>query len=138
MFTRKTALFLALALAVAPFSSALAAQQGGFTNGTAPAGIAASSATPSGFTGPGPAGVTVRQAEAMSDDTPVAMQGSIVQSLGNDKYLFRDATGTMTVDIDHDKWNGQYVGPNDVVDIQGEIDKGWTSTEVDVDRVIKR
>lgn len=90
-----------------------------------------------GFTGPGPSVVTVEQAKSMSDDTNVTLRGYITQSLGDEKYLFKDDTGTITVEIDDDDWRGLQVGPTDLVEIQGEVDKEWTRTEIDVDRVIR-
>lgn len=93
---------------------------------------------PGGFSGPGPAISTVEQAKSMRDDAHVALRGTIVQHLGKDKYQFRDATGTITVEIDDDKWNGQTVGPQDTVELHGEVDKDWNSVEIDVDRVVKQ
>ena len=138
MNNRIPALVLALALSLTPATMGFAAQGGGFT-GTAAAGAATppAAAANGGFTGPGPAVVTVQQAKEMRDDSPVTLRGNIVQSLGDDNYLFRDSTGTITVDIDHKKWNGQQIGPEDTVEIQGEVDKDWTSIEVDVERIIK-
>ncbi|MDI5434721.1 NirD/YgiW/YdeI family stress tolerance protein, partial [Salmonella enterica subsp. enterica serovar Kentucky] len=40
-------------------------------------------------------------------------------------YVFKDATGTINVDIDHKRWNGLTVTPQDTVEIQGEVDKDW-------------
>lgn len=91
-----------------------------------------------GFTGPGTSFVTVEQAKAMRDDSYIALKGSIVQQIGNEKYLFKDNTGTIHVEIDKKIWQGQNVGPNDVVEIYGELDKDWTAIEIDVDRLIKK
>ncbi|CAK7033066.1 MAG: Protein YgiW [Desulfovibrio sp.] len=91
-----------------------------------------------GYTGPGPQVVTVEQAKGMRDDAPVALKGYIVQNLGNEDYLFKDATGTITVEIDHDKWAGQNIGPDDLVQLYGEVDKDWSGVEIDVDRVVKQ
>ena len=103
---------------------------GGFTgNGPAMQG--------GGFSGPGPAVVTVEQARSMRDDSVVHLRGTIVQHLGKDRYVFRDQTGDITVDIDNDIWAGQQVGPQDIVEIFGEVDKDWNSVEVDVDRLVK-
>lgn len=90
-----------------------------------------------GFYGPGPALVTVQQAMGMRDDTPVTLRGHIVQSLGDEDYLFKDATGTIRVEIDHELWAGIQISPNDLVEIQGEVEKEWNKTEVDVARIIK-
>ena len=91
-----------------------------------------------GYSGPGPAIATVEQAKSMWDDSHVTLQGNIVQLLGKDRYLFRDATGTVVVEIDHDEWGGQNIGPNDTVELYGEVDKEWMSVEIDVERVVKK
>lgn len=91
-----------------------------------------------GFSGPGPGFLTVEQAKSMSDDSYVALKGSLVQQTGGEKYLFKDATGTITVEIDNDVWQGQNVGPQDVVEIHGELDKDLFSSEIDVDRIVKQ
>ena len=81
--------------------------------------------------------VTVRQVNEMRDDVPVVVQGKIVQRMGNEKYLFEDSTGTITVEIDDDDWRGQTVMPADTVRLYGEVDRGIFKTEIDVERVEK-
>ena len=51
--------------------------------------------------------------------------------------MFKDATGTVNVDIDHKRWNGVTVTPQDKVELQGKIDKDWNEFEIDVKQVIK-
>ncbi|MDR8274407.1 NirD/YgiW/YdeI family stress tolerance protein, partial [Acinetobacter baumannii] len=41
------------------------------------------------------------------------------------------------VDIDHKRWNGVTVGPQDTVESQGEVDKDWNSVEIDVKQIRK-
>ena len=89
-----------------------------------------------GFAGPGPAITSARQASLMFDDAPVALRGHIVQHLGGEKYLFRDASGTIRVDIDHDRWPPHPITPNNLVELRGEIDRDWHGVEVDVDWII--
>ena len=84
---------LTLAAALALFSTGAHAQFAGGTQ--APAG---------GFKGPGLSVSTVAQALDMHDDSPVVLQGSIQQNLGDEKYLFKDATGTVVADIDNKYW----------------------------------
>lgn len=92
-----------------------------------------------GYKGPGPAFTTVAEAKKMRDDSKVALKGNIIKSLGGDLYLFQDETGTITVDIDMKIWAGQQVGPEDTVEIYGEVEKEWFETdEIDVKRLIKR
>lgn len=91
-----------------------------------------------GYSGPGPALVTVEQAKGMRDDARVALKGNIIQSLGGKHYTFKDATGTITVEISQKRWQGQNIGPDDLVEIHGEIDKDWTDLHIEVKRIIKR
>lgn len=91
-----------------------------------------------GYVGPGPAVVTVEQAKKLKDDAQVTLRGKIVQSLGDDDYLFEDSTGSITVEIDDKRWQGLQVGPDDLVEIQGELDKEMFSIEIDVKRLSKK
>mgnify|MGYP000760690062 FL=1 len=51
--------------------------------------------------------------------------------------MFKDASGTINVDIDHKRWNGVTVTPKDTVEILGEVDKDWNSVEIDVKQIRK-
>lgn len=90
-----------------------------------------------GFTGPGPALSMVKEVLTMRDDSKVTLRGNIVRHFGGDRYLFRDQTGSIQVDIDHDKWKGLRVGVADMVEISGEVDRDRKDVEVDVDRITK-
>jgi len=94
-------------------------------------------ATPAagGFKGPGVQASTVKQALSYKDDTPVVLTGKIERALGDEKYLFTDGTGSVTVEIDDEDWHGITVTPNDTVVISGEVDKGFSKTEIDADSV---
>ena len=48
--------------------------------------------------------VTVAQVKKMSDDSKVVLKGNIVSSLGHEHYVFRDATGTIDVEIENEGW----------------------------------
>ena len=88
-----------------------------------------------GFQGPGLAPSSVAEALQLNDDTPVVLVGQIEKSLGAEKYLFKDASGSVTVEIDNEDWRGVTVTPKDTIVIQGEIDKDFFKTEIDVDSV---
>ncbi len=136
--TRRTRVLRLLAIALtAVFLTAGAAQAGprdhqagGFTGPGA--------AQQGGFTGPGPELITVEKARTLDDDTWVRLRGNITQSLGDKRYTFTDATGSITVEIGKKAWGGQQIAPTDTVEIQGEVDKDWSSTEIDVKRVMKQ
>lgn len=90
-----------------------------------------------GFQGPGVKleQMTVTQALELQDDSQVILVGQIEKSLGNEKYTFKDASGSVTVEIDDDDWKGLSVKPEDTIIIKGEVDKGMFKTEIDVDTV---
>ena len=100
--------------------------------------ICSSSIASAGFTGPTTVEkVTVSQAKDMKDDTHVILQGYIETSLGDEDYLFKDDTGSITVEIDKDVWHGLDVTPKDKIEIQGKIDTHfYKPTEIDVKRVL--
>lgn len=91
-----------------------------------------------GFTGPGPAPATVEQVLCMRNESNVYMQGRILKNLGPEKYIFKDKTGIIFLEIDDSRWGEQQVSPDDVVDIYGRLGKSWTRVEVAVKRVVKR
>ncbi|MGZ0801719.1 YgiW/YdeI family stress tolerance OB fold protein [Kluyvera ascorbata] len=117
-----------LALVSAP---ALAATQGGFS------GPSTTTTQAGGFVGPNGTVTTAANAKTMRDDTWVTLRGNIIERVSDDLYIFKDASGTVNVDIDHKRWNGQTITPQDVVEIQGEVDKDWNSVEIDVKQIRK-
>ncbi len=91
-----------------------------------------------GFTGPSLAVSTVNDARSMRDDARVVLRGHIVRGLGGERYLFQDSTGTITVEIDHKLWQGQYISPEDLVEIQAEVERDMFSLELEVDKITKQ
>lgn len=90
-----------------------------------------------GYSGPGPAVVTAEQAKSMADDTWVALKGHIIQSLGGKDYIFKDESGTVNVEIGKKRWQGLTIGPDDLVEIHGKVDKEWSTVEIEVKQIIK-
>lgn len=89
-----------------------------------------------GFQGPGLSVITVAEALNVSDDTPVKLVGKIEKKLGDEKYLFKDATGTIMIEIDDDDWRGVTATPDSELIIEGEVDKHmFKETKIDVDVV---
>lgn len=80
---------------------------------------------------------SIAEALKMNNDERVTIEGTITNKISNDKYTFKDSTGTMTVDIDNDKWAGIPSNTKDVLEISGEIEKKQNSTELDVDYIKK-
>ena len=91
-----------------------------------------------GFSGPTHGINSVKailDAGMFSDDTPVMLTGYLVASLGGEIYTFKDNTGTIHVEIDHDKWFGLQATPRTKITIHGDIDKELNYTKFDVERV---
>lgn len=81
---------------------------------------------------------TVKQALTLPDDAKVELKGYIVQSLGDEKYTFQDATGSITVEIDDELWNGKAISNKTLITIVGEVDIDYKPTKrvkIDVDQV---
>ncbi|RAT15013.1 MULTISPECIES: YgiW/YdeI family stress tolerance OB fold protein [Lonsdalea] len=113
-------------------ASVFAAQTGGFVEPNA-----SPSHSAGGFSGPDGSVTTVEKAKELKDDSWVTVRGHIERRVGSEDYLFRDESGTITVEIDDKYWNGQNVTPTDKVELQGELDKGFNSAELDVKQVKK-
>ena len=99
--------------------------------------VAAKNAQGGGYTGPGPEFVTAEQAKSMSDDSYVALKGYIIKRLSGDNYLFKDDSGTIPLEINDKRWAGQKVGPEDLVEIYGEVDKDMFDLEIEVKQLTK-
>jgi len=67
----------------------------------------------------------------------VKLRGNITERLSDDRYVFRDASGTVNVEIEQKRWNGQNVTPQDQVEIQGKVDKDWNEFEIEVKQITK-
>ena len=124
---KKVIAILVLAMVCAGFAVAQGFNGGqpGYGGGFQDNGSSATSAT------------AVKEALRMRDESYVTIRGNIVKRLTDDKYLFRDATGEIVVDIDNEDWAGVTVGPDDTVELSGEIDKDINKIEFDVDIVKK-
>ena len=80
-----------------------------------------------GFKGPtvGVEITSVKQALEGADEAPVLLTGTIIghKAGSDDNYIFRDATGEITVDIDHAVFGGRTVTPENTVKLSGKVDK---------------
>ncbi|WP_297227228.1 NirD/YgiW/YdeI family stress tolerance protein [uncultured Desulfovibrio sp.] len=129
-------IFSLLLLAMSLSVPALAAPDG--VPGPADAGgYQGPAASYGGFQGPtgGTDNDTVAKALKAWDESPVLLTGNIVERLAgsDDKYMFRDATGQIIVDIDHELFWGKTVTPANTVRIAGEVDKEmFEATKIDV------
>lgn len=69
------------------------------------------------------------------DDAHVVLQGHITRKLGDEKYEFKDSTGTITVEIDDEDLPPVAFDDKTRVKLTGKVDKGLLQREVDVDRL---
>lgn len=80
---------------------------------------------------------TVADVRQMADDTYVTVEGNIIEQQGKDheKYLFKDATGEIIVEIDRKVWRGQPITPDVKVKILGELDQSRNPERVKIEAV---
>ncbi|ENW23618.1 MULTISPECIES: NirD/YgiW/YdeI family stress tolerance protein [Acinetobacter] len=81
---------------------------------------------------------TVKQALGMKDDSNVQLKGYVVKAVGDEKYQFRDSTGSITVEIDDELWQGKPISAKTPVTIIGEVDidyKPAKRVEIDVEQL---
>ncbi|KRW61189.1 YgiW/YdeI family stress tolerance OB fold protein [Pseudomonas sp. TTU2014-080ASC] len=116
----------ALVLLAPLFSTAVLAANGYSGPGAQPS---------TGYTGPGAQiqVTTVAQALKAGDDTPVVLQGQITKRLNDEMYQFKDATGTIEVEIDDELWPAQAVSETATVRLTGEVDRDLVGREIDVE-----
>lgn len=70
------------------------------------------------------------------DDQLVTLEGYLVEQVKHEKYTFRDATGTVLVEIDDEVFMGQRVDPKTKVRLEGEFEKDMLEKdEVDVHKL---
>ena len=117
-------------------SMTLYAQHGGFT-GPMAFGHQQFGQTQAAFTGQqgfwGPTmSVTVAQlVQTFPNKASAVLTGYIVQQINKDRYLFRDSSGDMIIKIKNDRWWGLSVGPNDLIEIGGELKRDKKTMWVD-------
>ncbi|MBM3117148.1 YgiW/YdeI family stress tolerance OB fold protein [Jeongeupia naejangsanensis] len=95
------------------------------------------------FVGPNSAPLMTTAADAAKadDDVPVVLEGYIVKQVKGSHYEFRDNTGTIQVEIDHDKWPVQNITPQMKVRLSGKVDRskftGFEAVDVKLVEIIK-
>lgn len=70
------------------------------------------------------------------EDHEVMLQGHVTKRIGHDKYLFRDKTGAIRLEIDANVFPAEDFSDKTKVKIFGEVDSKTLDTPlVDVDRI---
>jgi uncharacterized protein (TIGR00156 family) len=129
--------FAAIAAIMMMATAPVFAAEGGFNGPSATATQTQTQTQQGGFVDNNANLTTAAKVKEMKDDSWVKLRGNITERLSDDRYNFRDESGTVVVEIDHKRWNGVTVGPQDKVELQGKVDKDWNEFEVDVKQVIK-
>lgn len=76
--------------------------------------------------------MSIAEVKKLSDDSYVVMSGHITKRLGEKKYDFSDGTDNIVIKIKEKVWRGQKVTPKDKITIYGNLDKDFTSNEINV------
>ena len=74
-----------------------------------------------GFMGPSAPVTVAHVVQTFPNKAQAVLRGNIVQQIGSDRYLFRDSTGEVLIKIKNNRWWGLSVGPNDLVEVGGEL-----------------
>ena len=77
----------------------------------------------------------ISDVKAMPDDTEVVIQGVIVQNLGDENYLVKDDSGTVTIEIDEDLVHGNTITPEAEVLITATVDQDDNVTSLEAEEV---
>ena len=80
---------------------------------------------------------SIVEALNLPNDSYVTVQGNIVKRLSSDTYMFKDNSGTMTVEIDNTKWGALVVNEKDTLELTGEIERKFNQVQLEVDSVKK-
>jgi len=129
--------FAAIAAIAMMASAPVFAAEGGFSGPSATQTQTQNQTQQGGFVDKNATPTTAAKAKDLKDDSWVTLRGNITERLSDDRYVFRDASGTVNVEIDQKRWNGQNVTPQDQVEIQGKVDKDWNEFEIEVKQITK-
>ena len=70
------------------------------------------------------------------DDQLAVLNGYIIKKVGNEKYIFKDSTGEIRIEIDKKRMPTQSFDEKTKVEITGEVEKEFLhSVEIDVDSI---
>ncbi len=71
----------------------------------------------------------------LRDNQYITLKGYIISKTGNEKYMFKDDSGTIQVEIDDEYWNGLNVNENDLVILEGEVERERNNLKVDINSI---
>mgnify|MGYP001815827096 FL=1 len=79
--------------------------------------------------------VTAAEAKTHSSESWVMLEGYVVESIGNERYQFKDDSGEIEVHIEPEEWRMHKVSKDTRVRILGQLKKRGDRIEVKADRV---
>lgn len=65
---------------------------------------------------------TVAEASAERDDHAVLLRGRLISKIGDERYLFRDGTGEIEVEIDDEDLPQKTIGADTLIELSGRVD----------------
>lgn len=80
--------------------------------------------------------MTVEHAKTMHDGATISLRGNLIDGSG-DKYRFHDKTGEIDVIIPKAVFDGRKVEPDNMISINGSLDKKSKPPVVRIDRIQK-
>ncbi|WP_333900949.1 YdeI family stress tolerance OB fold protein [Enterobacter wuhouensis] len=80
--------------------------------------------------------MTINQAKEMHDGASISLRGNLIDGSG-DKYVFQDKTGKIDVIIPKAVFDDRTVKPDQMISINGSLDKKSSPPVVRVDRLQK-
>jgi uncharacterized protein (TIGR00156 family) len=83
---------------------------------------------------------SISDAKGAMDGTPVVLEGTIGNFIGDEKWDFSNGSDSIPVDIDSEWWNSPGAAKQgEQVTIYGEVEKElWKETYIDVSRITKK
>ena len=81
--------------------------------------------------------MTVQQAKTMHDGATISLRGNLIDDLGDDKFVFRDKTGSIHTLIPLSVFDGRTVKPDQMISINGSLDNKTQPLVVRVNRIQK-
>ena len=74
--------------------------------------------------------ITLKKLKTMKDDSYASIKGFIVKQISDEKFLFKDETGEIVLDMDDDlMYQLKDIDKNTLVEIYGELDKNTFSRD---------
>jgi len=81
--------------------------------------------------------MTVEFAKTLHDGATISLRGNLIEHIGDDRYLFRDKSGSIQMVIPAVVFDGREVKPDQMLSINGSLDKKMTPPIVRVDLLQK-